>query len=84
MAACIKTENVAKSCLVVFIALASLTAMVDALFNPYKEGHYERKTVTVGQGHVNGLDFELRVAAPLAEGNFPAIYFLGGFHSEFC
>ena len=40
---------------VAFVSLAALSVSA-AMFNPYKEGSYERKSVVVGEGHADGLE----------------------------
>ena len=47
-------------------------------FDPYEKGQYEVKHVTYYSLLTSGLDKDLGIYAPNAEGNFPVIYFLSG------
>ena len=61
-----------------FMFLIFLFTIQALAFDPYERGPYEVKHVTYYSLLTSGLDKDLGIYAPDAEGNFPVIYFLSG------
>ena len=61
-----------------FMFLIFLFTIQALAFDPYERGSYEVKHVTYYSLLTSGLDKDLGIYAPDAEGNFPVIYFLSG------
>ncbi len=62
-----------------FLFLVIATSAASGLENPYEAGSFEVGDASYGSLLVPGLDHNLEIWAPNAEGNFPVAYFLTGF-----